>query len=195
MCGRGLRVCEGKEDCLILDFGQNISRHGALDSIRVDKINTGTGEAPLKACPDCGFLEVPASSRYCPECDYEFEFTETVLDANASREKILSESVWYEVDEVTYHHHWNKFKGSETLRVDYVCGLRKFSEWLCFQHTGYARLKAEQWWNKCCENGREPPETIFEAVEAGEAGGLLEPIEILVHESGRFPNILESRYI
>ena len=195
MCGRGLRVAEGKEDCLILDFGQNISRHGALDNIRVEKRDSGEGDAPIKTCPECGFSDVPASARYCPECDFYFEFTETVLNANASKDKILSEAKWHEVDRVRYEHHYNKFKGTETMRVDYVCGLRKFSEWVCFQHTGYARLKAEQWWNKCCENDREPPENVIDAVEAGQSGGLLEPIAVLVHEHGKFPSVLESKFI
>jgi DNA repair protein RadD len=195
MCGRGLRIAEGKENCLILDFGQNISRHGPIDNITVEKRDFGEGDAPIKTCPECGFSDVPASARYCPECDFEFEFVETVLDANASKDKILSEAVWYDVDRVRYEHHFNKFKGSETMRVDYVCGLRKFSEWVCFQHTGYARLKAEQWWIKCCENEREPPKNVIDAVEAAQSGGLLEPLEILVHEQGKFPTILESKFI
>ena len=195
MCGRGLRIAEEKGNCLILDFGQNISRHGPIDNITVGERDFGEGDAPIKTCPECGFSDVPASARYCPECDFYFEFVETVLDANASKNKILSEAVWHEVDQVRYEHHFNKFKGSETMRVDYVCGLRKFSEWVCFQHTGYARLKAEQWWNKSCENEREPPKNVIDAVEAAQSGGLLEPLEILVHEHGKFPSILQHKFI
>ena len=37
MCGRGLRIAPDKENCLILDFGMNISRHGPIDNIAVDQ--------------------------------------------------------------------------------------------------------------------------------------------------------------
>ena len=195
MCGRGLRIAEGKEDCLILDFGQNISRHGPIDNIKVIKRDDEEGDAPTKTCPVCFFSEIPISARYCPECDFYFEIIGTVLGKDASGDKILSEAVWHDVDTVRYEHHFNKFKGSETMRVDYNCGLRKFSEWVCFQHTGYPRLKAEQWWNKCCENEREPPKNVIDAVEAAQSGGLLEPIAVLVHEHGKFPSILESKFI
>ena len=30
-CGRGFRTCPGKEDCLVLDFGGNVLRHGPVD--------------------------------------------------------------------------------------------------------------------------------------------------------------------
>jgi len=33
MVGRGLRTAPGKEDCLILDYGGNVERHGSLDDI------------------------------------------------------------------------------------------------------------------------------------------------------------------
>ena len=30
MVGRGFRLCEGKTDCLVLDFGGNVLRHGPV---------------------------------------------------------------------------------------------------------------------------------------------------------------------
>ncbi len=33
ICGRGFRLFPGKDNCLILDFGGNIARHGPLDAI------------------------------------------------------------------------------------------------------------------------------------------------------------------
>jgi len=37
MVGRGLRIDPEKKDCLILDYGQNISRHGPIDAISISK--------------------------------------------------------------------------------------------------------------------------------------------------------------
>ena len=31
ICGRGLRTSPGKSDCILLDFGGNVARHGAID--------------------------------------------------------------------------------------------------------------------------------------------------------------------
>jgi DNA repair protein RadD len=56
MVGRGFRLHPGKEDCLVLDFGGNVLRHGPVDQIRVQARKAGTGEAPAKECPECQVL-------------------------------------------------------------------------------------------------------------------------------------------
>ncbi len=44
------------------------------------------------------------------------------------------------------------------------------SEWVCFEHGGYARRKAEIWWRKRC---KEPvPETVEQAVSICNTGGI-----------------------
>jgi len=56
MAGRGFRLSPGKKDCLILDFGNNISRHGPLDAVDFGRkiVKGEKGEAPEKVCPGCG---------------------------------------------------------------------------------------------------------------------------------------------
>lgn len=34
----------------------------------------------------------------------------------------------------------------DSLCVTYRCGVRTFREWVCLDHDGYARRKAEEWW-------------------------------------------------
>ena len=46
MVGRGLRIAPGKTDCLVLDFGTNVLRHGPLDMVRPTQPGEGDGEAP-----------------------------------------------------------------------------------------------------------------------------------------------------
>jgi DNA repair protein RadD len=55
--------------------------------------------------------------------------------------------------------------------VDYRLGLDHWqSEWICVEHTGYARHKAEQWWR---QRSPDPvPDTADRAVEIAEGGGL-----------------------
>ncbi|MBK9187351.1 MAG: DEAD/DEAH box helicase [Phycisphaerales bacterium] len=53
MVGRGFRLHPGKADCLVLDFGGNVLRHGPVDAVRVKEPGAGEGEAPAKECPRC----------------------------------------------------------------------------------------------------------------------------------------------
>jgi len=57
--GRGLRLCDGKNDCLVLDYAQNIERHGLEQDIFVPTIETYKPKASVKIeveCPACEFI-------------------------------------------------------------------------------------------------------------------------------------------
>jgi DNA repair protein RadD len=68
--GRGLRISQGKTDCLILDFGGNLQRHGALDAddygIEKPREKDGTAEV-LRKCEKCGF-DNRRRARRCAKC-------------------------------------------------------------------------------------------------------------------------------
>lgn len=56
--GRGLRLAEGKKDCLILDYAGNVEKHFPNGDLFSPEITTRkSGERlPIKAkCPDCGY--------------------------------------------------------------------------------------------------------------------------------------------
>lgn len=202
MVGRGLRLSDGKENCLVLDFGQNISRHGPIDSIVVKEnwVPDGTkNDAPTKMCPECDFDEVALAARYCPECDFEFPEPEwnAEIQEVASQKAILSETEWHEVSKVTYGIHKSLKSGIPTLKVTYDTGLRSFSEWHCVEHKGYARLKAEKWWNAASDNAGTLPRNIQEAMQIIAFGKvkLFEPQHILVREAGKYPEILKRDYM
>jgi superfamily II DNA or RNA helicase len=73
MCGRGLRLADNKEDCLLLDFGDNFKRLGRIDRSR--KLSLCPNSLKLmdseKQCPRCRAM-INKFSRICPECGYEF---------------------------------------------------------------------------------------------------------------------------
>lgn len=58
MIGRGLRLCEGKADCLILDYAENLATHtpdGDLFKPIIKASGGGSSEGRIEAiCPDCG---------------------------------------------------------------------------------------------------------------------------------------------
>jgi len=141
--GRGTRLAPGKTDCLLLDFGGNVERHGFIDAVRVrDKTQgIGKGEAPAKECPACQAL-VPTGLRYCG-CGHKFPDPELNHSTRAYDGAVLSNQVqaeWVDVEDVTYARHQKAGK-PDSLKVTYHYGLASISEWLCPDHGGYAASK------------------------------------------------------
>ena len=190
MVGRGFRLSPGKTNCLVLDFGGNVLRHGPVDELRIDRRHNpkGTGQAPAKQCPECRAL-VSTGYSVCPICGFEFPPpVKARHDGKASLDGILSGQTTtgaFPVQHVYYRVH-TKMGAEETdpktMRVEYVLGLNHFvSEWICFEHTGWARQKAKQWWlQRRCEGATYVPKTSKEAVELAEAGELCETKSIVV---------------
>jgi DNA repair protein RadD len=177
MVGRGFRVYPSKEDCLVLDFGGNVLRHGPVDQIRVpDGGGNGGGPAPAKECPECHALIATGYAR-CPQCGYEFPAPRRPSHAaKASEAAILSRPVTttkVPVLRTTYsvHHKRGAVDAPRTMRVDYQIDRNEFlSEWVCFEHTGYARQKAEAWWRR--RSTEAVPRTAPQAVAIANRGGL-----------------------
>ncbi|MDX2199602.1 MAG: DEAD/DEAH box helicase family protein [Phycisphaerae bacterium] len=185
MTGRGFRLHPGKTDCLVLDFGGNVLRHGPVDQIRVESPSRGTGEPPAKECPECQAL-IAMGYATCPECGFVFPARQRQNhDATASTEGILSGEVTrsdYEVADTFYAVHVKRDAPPDaprSLRVDYQVGFNHYvSEWVCFEHSGFARQKAEIWWRT--RSASPIPETAAEAVERAEAGELAPTLAITV---------------
>ena len=186
--GRGMRVFPGKEDCLYLDFAGNLLRNGPIDSPEIEPPNgkKKKGGPVLKECPACQEL-VAIAVRVCPDCGREFEFKHH-LTASAAAAPVLTVAEWHEVNSVEYSVSKNR-KGICYLKVFYKCGLRTFSEPVCFEHQGYARTKAHFWWKRRANN-IIPPTT---AQEAYKASHLIDfPSKILVEEGGKYPQIKDN---
>lgn len=218
MAGRGTRLAPGKENCLVLDFAGNTMRHGPVDQITGwDPKKRNPGKAPTKTCPECDTINHTAV-RECinPLCRYEFpiEEEEEKFDKKASTLELISgttpvkKPTWYQVKRVYYHRHQkrNDPGALPTLRVTYSCtnnpdvGIpiyQNFSEWICFEHTGYARTKAEAWWSErvITEDCPASVDRAFKVLGQLTNGiSLHEPIAIRVDESGRYPRILDHAF-
>jgi len=80
MCGRGGRVTESKSMFTIIDMGGNATTHGDWcdsrdwENIFFNPPKPGDGVAPVKTCPQCDAI-VPAPTRVCKFCGYEFPIT------------------------------------------------------------------------------------------------------------------------
>lgn len=156
MVGRGFRVAPGKKECLILDYGGNVARHGPVDHVAGRKKKPKPGEAPMKKCPNCALM-VYTAVRDCPECGHHFDMPETEHDTEASDLDILAkdhEVKWEPVELVTYGSHTKRDSEPghpKTLRVDYrITFWETKSEYISIERKppSFAHRKAMEWWRQ-----------------------------------------------
>ena len=197
MVGRGFRIHSEKDYCLILDFGQNIERHGPVDALCVKTSRQGSGgTAPVKSCPRCELVTL-ASARVCPDCGFEFPIVTAPekVDVRSSRLNILSSEPGLRVDpgnytsidehdviETSYFKHRKLIDDAPTysLRVHYKTAEREYREWVCPEHTGYARQKFEKWWTR--RSAVPPPNTVDAALASIKNDGFAETYKITVRK-------------
>ena len=203
--GRGLRLSPGKSECVVLDFGENIKRHGAIDSKdygkRSKKKGTGTGDGPVKSCPACDEL-VPAGTRECG-CGFRFPPPETRHDSEADKDSAILErqqkpQAWV-VEGIRYSLHVKRDTGQRSMRVIYDClpdspdagelERQSISEWVCLEHAGFPRRMAERWWH---ERAKGPiPLDVEDGLEIARAGGLADTRAIKTKKDGKYFRIVD----
>jgi len=185
--GRGTRVAEGKENCLILDYGSNVERHGFIDQVKPkDKMSGGDGEAPVKQCEKCQTI-VHAAAKICPECGFEFPAPLLNHGSSSYSGAMLSSQVvaeWVDVDDVLYSRHKKEGK-PDSIKVTYYCGMLSVSEWLCPDHGGYAASKYRE--RKSLLNAYA--DTTTEALD--EAHFWRKPSRVMVKPSSHNPKYKE----
>lgn len=205
--GRGTRNSPGKEDCLIADHGKNLAYHGPIDQIRPKPPGSGDGEAPRRICPDehtpgaqrdvngnfgCGEL-IHASAKTCHCCGYIFPPSENVsITANAADAPVLSteKPTWRPVNSRRFDYHEGKGGKPPSVKVSYMCGMTAIREWLCPQHTGFAKSKADRWW--LAHGGERPfPKSVMEWLERQRE--LVETEEISVKPDGKYWTVVSQK--
>ena len=196
MMGRGMRTSRdtGKKDSLVLDYGQNILRHGPINAVQPPeekKRKNEDREPPVHVCSRCQSIMLLTATK-CEVCGLEFPRSERAFathDAAASVANPFDPDYFApqvgSVSEVYYSRHC-KAGATPTLRVDYTCGMRVVSEWVAFEHPGYAGAKASAWWLN--RGGRAPsPETVDAALER--SGELRTPAEIVIVRDGKYDRV------
>lgn len=216
--GRGVRIHPGKTDCLVLDFTDTVARLGPVDTIKGRAAKkAGAGDAPYCICPECGERNL-AAALICTACGATIKTPDVELKpVVVSRAALLSIQVaqqastvtWHDVSRVDYAIHTKPDK-PDSLRVDYFAGFLKVaSEWVCFDHTGFALRKAEKWWDQrnpevgSPERGYtrmsepESTEEAFAMATAHELGAnmkLKEPTRIATRMNGKFKEVMSYEF-
>lgn len=194
IAGRGTRLHPGKENCLVLDFAGNVSRHGPIDQVRSgSKEKDGDGEAPVKPCPQCNTIN-HAAVRHCTECGHEFPPPELRIASSATTERVLSDDrpEWVRVYDIAYRRHEKEGK-PPSLRVEYLCGFNWHKEWICLEHTGWAKRRAARWWSRRAPLGLPMPGSVDEAMEL--VDHLRIPDRIAIRRSDRFVEVVDAQFL
>jgi len=199
--GRGMRVADGKNDCLVLDFTETIENLGPVNRVRGrEQKKKSAHEAPLKVCDECGSLN-PIAATECKTCGTVFDVVATDPHrVTASHARIIDDGQAYVIEhhitDVTYSPH-RKLGKPDSLMVSYWSGIKRVArEWVCLDHHGYARTRAEAWWEKRAPRLRNDgqlfvPGSTSQAIEWLMSGyQLATPSVIRVNESGKYPEIV-----
>jgi DNA repair protein RadD len=181
-------------NCLVLDFARNTLSLGPINDpvMPKKKGEGGGGTAPVKECPGCGAY-VHASLTVCPHCGTEMPRA-LKIDYQASTEVLIKQEVIdpklkdFEVDHVKYSIH-KKPNRPDSLRVSYYAkgNMRRFDEWVCFEHQGYAWEKARRWWGM--RSHTPMPASTLEAYNSIEL--LTVPNFVRVRIDSKFPEIVD----
>lgn len=209
MVGRGFRTAPGKTDCLVLDFGQNICRHGPVDLVEVrnpkkrDQDEDEPQEGPkARECPTCGSF-VLKEELTCPECGFSFPVAERRPrhDTRPEQDRPILATVGPVIERVAvigtdFRMNVGRDGKPNTMRVEYRTGMStSVREWVCFDHPdeNFAKRKAKAWWKKC--GGLDPaPSSVREAIDRAIAHELEQVEFLVVDKRGEYPRILGMEF-
>ena len=144
---RGIRKHSSKENCLLLDYGNNIETHGFIDEPTPKIKKKGDKREPVtRECPKCHLI-LPVQSRVC-ECGYEFPIAETVAtyqsysyDGAVTSDQV--KPIGKYVKSIMCKRHKKK-NSIDSVKITYLFeDLSSADEYLCLDHGGYASIKAK----------------------------------------------------
>jgi len=196
MAGRAMRVADGKDNGLVLDFAGNVARHGPVDAVNVADVGSKNksdepGEAPSKTCPECNSILWIAAME-CPDCGHIFPEPEPKIERTASTDAIMNmtaEDDWRDVQDFAVARHIKAGSDLHTMRVDYLIDGSVIREWVCFDHSGFPRQQAVTWWHT--HAGTTPPDSVTEAIRR--QSEIRKPAEAVIRREGKYHKVSRVR--
>ncbi len=203
--GRGTRLAEGKDNCLILDFASILKTHGPVDQMAPPsregkrKRDPKAG-LPVRICPECNGI-MPISAKVCEQCGTPFPRAvsaeppnESAADAESVVLSTQAKPKWVLVHSWAFSIHKKEGK-PDSLRVRYRCGLTSsINEFWCFDHGGRATAIAVRRWSELRKYQYSQsffaPQSTAEAFE--NADKYLEcPLEIMIRQNGKYFEVVQ----
>jgi DNA repair protein RadD len=193
MAGRGMRLKQHTDHCLVLDFAGNVETHGPITGVTPPRMQSGEGggEAPVKVCPQCDEL-LHASVMTCTECGHQFPKNEKPLMlGNADIMGI--EPLEMSVTDWQWRKHVSRKSGKEMVKVTYYGGLSDapITEYFAITHEGYAGIKALASLARLAKNAGLPQSVDIDEMEklAQWLNTGRPPALIQYHKRGKFYDI------
>lgn len=147
MAGRGMRLKQHTDHCLVLDFAGVVQTHGPIVAVQPPKRKgeegRGVGEAPVKVCDNCDEL-VAISAKECPACGTAFPEPEKKVLKLHNDDIMGTTGFDMDVTSWAWRKHTSKMSGKDMLCVAYYGALSDpvVTEYLTVTHDGYAGQRA-----------------------------------------------------
>ena len=218
ICGRGMRTWGDKKDCLLLDYGENMNRHGCIDKARPntkpdDKPKiwicaeiTPAGQPCLaindwidKKCIECG-ADKPKMGYAPPRGEPDIAKERVAAQGSVlSDEAGLSIKEFEKIKEVEFARAEKKKSksGNEYLNVTFKLVDEFWPQSMPFMigMNGPAGIIAKKKWKACAANGTPVPYTIERGEELINDEGCFDHIKrITVRKEGRYWNVVSIYY-
>jgi len=164
-----------KQNCLVLDFAGNTKRLGPINDpvIPKKKGSGGSRPAPVRICEICMTYN-HAAARFCINCGSEF-IRHVAIQEKASTAELIRKTEdkapprfeEFDVSRISYKIHQSRKGTPPSLKVSYYASVyNTFNEWLCFEHLGFASVKARKVWRERTMEPEKPvPDTVEEAID------------------------------
>ena len=218
ICGRGMRTWGDKKDCLLLDYGENMNRHGCIDKARP---NTRSDEEPKiwicaeitpagqpclaindwidKKCIECG-ADKPKMGYAPPRGEPDIAKERVAAQGSVlSDETDLNIKEVEKIKEVEFARAEKKKSksGNEYLNVTFKLVDEFWPQNMPFMigMNGPAGIIAKKKWKACAANGTPVPYTIERGEELINDEGCFDHIKrITVRKEGRYWNVISVYY-
>jgi len=199
LLGRGMRLFDGKLDCLVADFTDNAVEFGPVDEIEGQPPKLKSGEAPTKQCEEC-FSIVLAGLKFCPVCGFEFTFEarDNAQQFDAATGLLISGVIKNEDGSRTYPVERVEFetrttaKGDPALVASYhspgrasPVAISYYNLW--HHNAGTVRRDSEMWLRRQKNPGGSVPLSAQEALARAEMGCLRVPKSVTVRPGSPYP--------
>jgi DNA repair protein RadD len=213
ICGRGMRPWPDKDDCLLLDYGGNMGRHGCIDVARPErnkKDDEVVDKEMIWICDECLSVN-DIDDKNCRECEAlkplppVSEELETIKDEVGASETIIAAEGNVLSDELGEADIIEVQEAVEFVRAeravskngnDYLKIMFKTEEnyWprstaLMMTMNGKPRAVAEKKW-RIMSRGFDLPYSIESAVQMVDRGALLEIKKVNLRKEGRYWNVI-----
>lgn len=197
MLGRGTRIADGKQNCLVLDFAKNSLRLGPInDPVIPRKKGDKGGDLPVKICEACGVYN-HIKAVHCDPCGNPFSF-QVKIKETAGTEVLIKgceELPIIETFDVTYVTYGRKQKEGKSpyIVATYFIGMDAYKEFVFPESKN--RKHFFDWWRM--RSITDPPATTADALSR--VSQLRPPRRIRVHlnrmyNGRKIPEVLSAEF-